>query len=167
MNLIAIDPGTTKSGYIVLSDGQVTSGEVADNAHLEYLLRTTDHFKDLDHCVIEMIASYGMPVGREVFETCVWIGRFMAAFGPSKCDRMFRGDVKRHLCQSPRAKDPHVWQALLDRYGPGKEKAVGSKKNPGPLYGITSHQRAALAVAVCWIDGVRSKVSIEKTEASE
>lgn len=166
MNLIAIDPGTTKSGVIEICDGRI-HGHIFDNEDLELYLHDAAFVEARHRCIIEMIASYGMPVGREVFETCVWIGRFMAAFGPSKCDRMFRGDVKRHLCQSPRAKDPHVWQALLDRYGPGKEKAVGSKKNPGPLYGITSHQRAALAVAVCWIDGIRSKVSIEQTEASE
>ena len=165
MSLIAIDPGTTKSGVIEICDGRI-NGHIFDNSDLEQYLSDAA-FVGGHQCVLEMVACYGMPVGREVFETCVWIGRFMAAFGPSRCDRMFRGDVKRHLCQSNKAKDTHIWQALLDRYGPGKEIAVGSKKNPGPLYGITSHQRAALAVAVCWMDGVRSNVSIEQTGASE
>ena len=163
MRIIAIDPGTTESGVVAMDGSSVTAAYVWPNAELEAYL--TGHRAE-EQVIIEMIASYGMPVGREVFETCVWIGRFMAAFGPERCDRMFRGDVKRHLCQSPRAKDPHVWQALLDRYGPGKEIAVGSKKNPGPLYGITSHQRAALAVGVCWLDGVRSKIEITKEPAA-
>ena len=93
-----------------------------------------------------MIASYGMAVGASVFETCVWIGRFMAeAFSSSGRDlhRVFRKDVKLHLCNSPRAKDANVRQALLDRIGP-----QGTKKAQGPTYGIKSHEWAALAVAV-------------------
>jgi hypothetical protein len=56
---------------------------------------------------------------------------------------VFRRDVKLHLCDSPRAKDGNVRQALLDRLGP-----QGTKKAPGPTYGVKSHEWAALAVAV-------------------
>jgi hypothetical protein len=89
-----------------------------------------------------MIASYGMAVGKEVFETCVWIGRFVevARVEPRL---VYRRDAKLHLCHSPRAKDANVRQALIDRLGP-----QGTKKNPGPTYGMRSHLWAALAVAV-------------------
>jgi hypothetical protein len=162
---IAIDPGNSQSGFVVLEDdGKVVTGGVAPNHGLAQNLSHPS--LPLDWCVIETVQGMGMPVGREVFETCVWIGRFMELFGALNVDRIYRGDVKLHLCGTKRAKDPHVWQALLDRYGPGKEKAVGKKSAPGPLYGITSHQRAALAVGVCWLDGVRSKVEIE-SEANQ
>jgi len=42
-----------------------------------------------------------------------------------------------------RAKDANIRQALLDLIGP-----QGTKKTPGPTYGIKSHTWAALAVAV-------------------
>jgi hypothetical protein len=41
-----------------------------------------------------------------------------------------------------RAKDANIRQALIDKLG-----AVGTKKAPGPLYGISGHLWAALAVA--------------------
>jgi hypothetical protein len=37
---------------------------------------------------------------------------------------------------------------LLDRFGPGREVAVGTKRAPGPLYGIKGDEWSALAVAL-------------------
>lgn len=143
--LLAIDPGTTHSGFVVMRDGQVEASGVLPNedvlANLRYEWATADVI------AVEMIASYGMAVGREVFETCLWIGRFMQWAGPARVRLIYRKDVKLHLCGSPRAKDPNVRQALIDRWG-GKAEAVGTVKKPGPLYGVKSHAWSALAVAV-------------------
>ena len=99
---------------------------------------------------IEMIASYGMPVGAEVFETCCWIGRFeQVLYGETqRVQRVFRREVKLELCNTNRATDANVRQALIDLYGPGKRAAVGLKASPGPLYGFKKDMWAALGVAV-------------------
>jgi hypothetical protein len=41
-----------------------------------------------------------------------------------------------------------VRQALIDKFGPGKELAIGKKASQGPLYGLTGDFWAALGVAV-------------------
>lgn len=156
MRLIAIDPGTTESGVIVFGDNaEIKMSRVLENAAVISLLRLPCCPTDV---VIEMIASYGMAVGRTTFETVVWIGRFMETCHREQHVtpyRMYRKEVKLHLCGQSRAKDANIWQAIVDRYG-GKEAAIGKKKHPGPLYGVTSHARAALALGLTFIDGVRS-----------
>lgn len=140
MKLLAIDPGTTESGWCVFDGARVLMSGQADN--LSLLAGMKD--KGCEKLAIEMVASYGMPVGREVFETCVWIGRFMQAwYVPSEVQLVYRQEAKLHLCKSVRAKDGNIRQALLDRFG-----EVGTKKNPGPLYGVSGHVWSALAVAV-------------------
>lgn len=104
----------------------------------------------VDEMAIEMIASYGMPVGREVFETCLWIGRFIEAWG-GPYTLVYRRDVKLHLCGQARAKDGNVRQAIIDRFG-GKQSAIGNKKTPGPLYGVSGDVWQALAVAITFAD---------------
>jgi hypothetical protein len=88
-----------------------------------------------------------MPVGAEVFETCVWIGRFMQYWchfaSEQSITRIPRKEVKVHLCGTTKAKDANIRQALIDRIGP-----QGTKKAPGPTYGVKSHCWPALAVAV-------------------
>lgn len=97
-----------------------------------------------DRMAIEMVAHYGMPVGKEVFDTCVWIGRFLQVWPrPDEVELVYRGDVKLELCGTRRAKDPNVRQALIDRLG-----KPGTKKVPGATYGVTGHIWSALAVAV-------------------
>jgi len=138
--ILAVDPGTAQSGWCVFGGGRVMdSGVMANDALLLRVKRATE-----TGLAIEMIASYGMPVGREIFETCVWVGRFQEAWPDIAATRLvYRRDVKLHLCGSARAKDANIRQALIDKIGP-----VGTKKAPGQLYGVTSHAWAAVAVAV-------------------
>lgn len=146
--ILAIDPGTTQSGWCKYGSVscEVTDSGVMENAELLRHVMPIDIFK-YDHpkfLAIEMVASYGMPVGREVFETVRWIGRFQQAWrDPESVRLIYRRDVKLYLCGSMKAKDPNVWQALIDKLGP-----VGTKAQPGPLYGVKSHARSAVAVAV-------------------
>jgi hypothetical protein len=149
VTLLAIDPGPLESAYVLLDDhGVPIRWEKMPNASLLAMLPT---FTTASALVIEMVASYGMPVGAEVFETCVWIGRFIERWGDDY-RLIYRTDVKLHLTNQRRAKDANVRQALIDRYGPGKARAVGLKASPGPLYGLTGDCWAALAVAVTAAD---------------
>lgn len=139
MSLLAIDPGTTESGFCCMIDGRISHSGVAENKTMLSIIEK--HEGDL---AIEMIASYGMAVGKEVFETCVWIGRFtQASKSPDSVKYIYRKDVKLKLCGTTKAKDTNVRQALIDLIG-----LPGTKKNPGPTYGVKSHAWPALAVAV-------------------
>lgn len=139
-DILAIDPGTAESGWCRYRDGRVIASGVMPNEQMRDEIR----YGTTAVLAIEMIASYGMAVGREVFETCVWIGRFVECFPrPSDVRLVYRKDVKMHLCGTPRAKDANIRQALLDLVGP-----QGTKAAPGPTYGVKSHAWAALAVAV-------------------
>lgn len=150
MRILAIDPGYEKSACLIYSPGRILGDPVIEpNERVMQHILCWRHA--CSHLAIEMVASYGMPVGREVFETCVWIGQFIERWkGPYT--KVYRKDVKMHLCHSMKAKDSNIHAALLDRFGPGKENAVGTKKAPGPLYGIKKDLWAALAVAVVWTD---------------
>ncbi len=148
--ILAIDPGPRESAFVLYDhERPVRTGKAPNAFLLADLLQSKQcagPFSRADDLAIEMIASYGMPVGAEVFETCVWIGRFIQAWdAPHRL--VYRKDVKLHLCGSVRAKDGNVRQALIDKYG-GKEKAIGKKVTPGPLYGVTADVWSALAVAI-------------------
>jgi hypothetical protein len=145
--LLAIDPGTTESGWCLFDGSRVLASGVLPNAAM---LARIAQDREADVLALEMVASYGMPVGREVFETCLWIGRMQQAWRDPEAVRLvYRREVKLLLCGSPRAKDANVRQALIDQLGP-----VGLKRAPGPLYGLKSHAWAALAVAVTAADGL-------------
>ena len=140
-SILAIDPGTTHSAIVYFESGKIREHGFFPNELVSPLVRT--YSGSLIAC--EMIASYGMPVGREMFETCVWIGRFLQNAIDAGCgfELVFRKDIKIHLCGSMRAKDANIRQSLIDKLGP-----QGTKKAHGPTYGVSKHAWAALAVAV-------------------
>lgn len=147
MKLFAIDPGPEFSAYVVYDTDTKTplEWEKTDNHIVKVAL--AHHSWRGQPVAIEVIASYGMAVGAEVFSACEWIGRFTEA-SMMHPYRVYRRDVKLHLCGVTKAKDTNVRQALIDIYGPGKDKAIGRKATPGPLYGLKADCWAALGVAI-------------------
>jgi hypothetical protein len=157
--LIAVDPGQTHSAYVIIGTDDLRPrehGKVVNDDLLAMLGRL-----DGTPVVIEMIASYGMTVGAEVFETCVWIGRFSEAARATTGrlpQRIPRGPVKRHHCHSSRAKDSNVTQALVDRFAPGQRNfGKGTKADPGWFHGFHRDVWAAYALAVYAADQMRGE----------
>lgn len=151
--VLAIDPGPTRSALITVRDGRpMPDFGIFDNDDVRGFLRELTRRSDgmVDVVVIEKVEGFGMAVGAEVFETVFWSGRFAEAARPIPVERVGRKAVKLHLCGSVRAKDPNIRQALLDRYGGSAAK--GTKKAPGPLYGIAGDLWSALAVAVTYAE---------------
>lgn len=151
--IIAIDPGNIESAYVVLDENYkiLDFGKLANEA-LKFIVKDIEY----DHFVIEMIASYGMAVGREVFDTCVWIGQFWeSAQAPIK-DKIYRKEEKINLCGSMKAKDTNIRQALIDRFAKHDLKnGKGTKKNPDTFYGFKSDIWAAMAVGVTYLDKIK------------
>jgi hypothetical protein len=154
MRIFAIDPGNERSAWVVYE----TALGMHSRPILSYGYDTNERtMRELlaqpwDRLAIEMVACMGMSVGAEVFETVYWIGRYVEAFGAERVTRVYRREEKMHLCGNMRAKDTNIRQALIDRFGPGKDRAIGNKKNPGPLYGISGDVWQALAVAIVYVD---------------
>lgn len=152
MIILAIDPGTTESGMVYwdTDDGSISAAQIRDNDHILKCI----YASRVGVVAIEWIQSYGMAVGKTTFETCLWAGRFVeAAKGLGFPVRMIpRGPIKLHHCQSSRAKDSNISQALRDKYG---EK--GTKKEPGFFFGVKSHIWQACAVAAYVAEGGESE----------
>ena len=143
MKILAVDPGNEMSAYVILDDSFIIHGKgLVDN---EELLKIAEE-KEYDKLAIEMIASYGMPVGREIFETCVFIGRLREKSAkPYKY--IYRKDEKMNICHTMKAKDSNIRQALIDRFG-----EVGTKNNKGYFYGFKKDMWSAFAVGITYID---------------
>ena len=148
MRILAIDPGNELSAFCLVENGvPIRSGKLRNEELIADLRARVFEPATL---AVEMIASYGMAVGREVFDTCLWIGRFVEAWQAhgGEYRLIYRRQVKLHLCESVRANDANIRAALIDRFGPGKDKAVGRKATPGPLFGLKGDEWSALAIAL-------------------
>lgn len=162
MTIYGLDPGTEMSALVVLDtqSGLPHGWLLERNEDLLVRLRDIASISSsagsTPSLSIEYVESMGMPVGRTTFATVLWAGRFMEAFEPHRALLIPRGLVKRHHCESRKANDSNIRQAIMDRFGGTREQAFGTKKAQGPLYGITSHKMQALAVALVLADMERT-----------
>ena len=156
--ILAIDPGNEESAYVLLDRDlrPVEFGKQYNELmYASICASLLKHIKDDDdlHVAIEMIASYGMPVGKEVFETCVWIGRLLERFRKFDTSFVYRKDEKMTICHSMQANDATIKQALVDRFAPNTSNfGKGTKANQGWFYGFRADIWAAYAVGVTYHD---------------
>jgi hypothetical protein len=140
--ILAIDPGTEQSAFVYWDSRDKIIKDKGIWPNEDILSYIKDHYipgSNTDALVIEMVASYGMPVGKEVFDTCVWIGRFWQA-SKYPVHLLYRREVKMFLCGNMRAKDGNIRQALIDMLGKDVCK------------GVSKDVWAALGVAVTFAD---------------
>lgn len=154
MRIIAIDPGDTQSGYCLMEGYKPISFQKANNEDL--LDWISMNASGVDVCAIEMVASYGMAVGKTVFDTCVWVGRFWQKAMDAGCFRVeliYRIEEKTMICHDSRAKDTNIRQALIDRFAAfDRKNGKGTKQKPDWFYGFSKDVWMAYAVGVVYLD---------------
>lgn len=151
MIIHAIDPGPLKCGVVTVYDDEriAHAGVESTDSVIANLYSAPVPIE----VVVEEVECYGMAVGRSVFDTVKVIGRIIEAC--SRCGlpepvMLPRRQVKIALCNSAKAKDPNIRQAIIDRYG-GKHET----KKGGALYGVKTHAWSALAIALTRIEQLK------------
>jgi hypothetical protein len=154
--LIAIDPGPEVSGVVMYRTGADPAvlfhgaalpwqevRDLLDRAQVSMLN------EGADICVVCERVSAGAVSGHHIIETAEVVGRVLQA-----CDDRgllvrirYRREILRSLGIGTGAtKDALVRQVVLELHPGG----VGTKKKPGPLYGVSSHAWQALGLACAY-----------------
>lgn len=153
MIIFAIDPGCAQSAYCMMDrDAVPMHFDKVPNEDLILILR--NYAKSLTAVVIERVASYGMPVGREVFETCEWIGRYTQVATDLKLpvEYVFRQEEKLAICHSPKATDATIRKALIDRFAKHDFRTgKGVRTKPDFFYGFRADCWSAFAVGCSYL----------------
>jgi hypothetical protein len=151
--VLSIDPGEKTSGYVVYDRDRhrvLDSNSEADN---ESVLWTITHdWATWAALVCEKPAAMGQPLSSNLVETTIWAGAFWAASDRGRWHWLTRNQIKVALCgRCQGVKDSHVACAAQERFG-GRKAALGTKKEPGPCYGVAGHSWQALAACLAWVE---------------
>lgn len=155
VKILAIDPGTTHSGYVVYETETNTVPEFTDEIdNMELAAKIASPWlNDIAEFAVEYVKSYGMPVGDSVFRTQYFVGYFLAIFQiysgnkPAHC--FYRDTILAHHCGVVKAKDKNLKIVICERFN----EPTHPKRPKGPLKGMKDHAWSALAVALTRADG--------------
>jgi len=150
--ILAIDPGSSESGWALLRGETVLESGKDDNTAVLAMLREMLSAGHIAALVLERFSGYGLRrLGESSIETILWTGRYwQVAEGRVPVEWVRRQTVKAHLCGRANASDADVISALVDRYGGigGRPAAVGTLACPGPLHGVRRDAWQALAAGL-------------------
>jgi len=150
---LAIDPGPTTCGAVLYdpterrvlwADKAAPVGVLCDHLWLPH--PETPWWGHAPLVLVERVQSYGIS-GKHLLETSESVGRLWrsAEAGGSDVRLIPRRLVCKALDVSGGGKDGQVRRACIAILG-----AQGSKADPGPTYGVTSHAWQALGLALAY-----------------
>lgn len=155
--VIGVDPGTETQGVVVVTN---TYPPRLKGSWSALPIGSISIPPDAAYCVIEWLSSYGTIVGNDTFMTALHAGmvKERAEANGIPGHLLKRPDASRILTGHRGAKDKQTKAAIKEIYtdagmatGGGKDPTKGTKSQPGPLYGISSHAWDALAVVISWM----------------
>ena len=154
---MSIDPGSEQSAFVLI-DTLNNEPLFFDKLYNDEMLMILENRK-YEKLVIEMISSYGMKVGSSVFETCVWVGRFIqkAVERGIPYEIIYRKDVKKHFGvkakkDMPNA-DSQIRSELIKRYAKFDFKnGKGVANDQDTFYGFKADIWQAYALGITYLD---------------
>lgn len=174
MKIMAIDPGTTESAYVILDDQyQIFSADKVGN---DVILSIIADAPGLDAVIIEDIeprysstdrSAAGAVMGQSTIETIKAFGRFslQASLRGLRVGSIFRRDERSCLIPTkrnglpplpetaPKHADGQIRVSLVRRFARhDKERGRGTMANPDTFYGFHGDMWQAMAVGVTWLD---------------
>ena len=129
MRVLACDPGSQRSAYVLLADGMPERWGHLPNREVRELMN--DYSRSDTHLAIEYVYLRGMKVFQQAIDTVFWVGQFAATWNEGGNDTGYtlinRLDVKMALCGDSRANDGNIRTAIIDSFG-GPDVAIGGKR---------------------------------------
>ena len=179
MKIFAIDPGSEVSSFVIWDPVPNIIHEHGLDVTNAVLIQRIRALEEQMHLVVERIASQGMIVGQETFDTADYVGALGEAYiHKYLVHKILRRVVKLGLCGDSKAKDSNVRQFVIDYFG-GQDKAIGGKKCgkckgkgwfgsgrqecpackgakwkhlPGKVFGFAEDEWQAMALAIYFFD---------------
>lgn len=151
--ILSIDVGTNETGYCIVENETykpLQFGKI-NNEELLKIVKVEEY----DTLVYEEFQSYGMPIGISTIASITWNGRYIQ----SALDRniptfpIYRKEEKINICNSMKAKDSNIRQALIDRFATFDFKnGKGTKKQKDFFFGFSKDIWSAFAIAITFLD---------------
>jgi hypothetical protein len=146
LKIMGVDPGSAETAYCLVNEDLsiMRANKISNQEFLNYLSMIRFPFE----LAIEGIQSYGMVVGREIFDTCYMIGRTYQVCENSSIGKAIynRPEYARAICGVGKVNDAVLRQVLMTRFG-GDRKGEPLNQLKG-----CSDLRSAFAVAVYHAD---------------
>lgn len=186
MKIMAIDPGTTESAYVILDDQyQILSADKVGN---DVILSIIADAPGLDAVIIEDIeprysstdrSAAGAVMGQSTIETIKAFGRFswQASLRGLTVGSIFRRDERSCLIPTkrnglpplpetaPKHADGQIRASLIRRFARhDQERGRGTKANPDTFYGFHGDMWQAMAVGVTWLDQAKWRAKCGRKE---